>query len=131
LINRIRRARLKLSIDDGKLKVKGKASLVSELSSTIKRWKPELIKTLEGKTVKSVGDCDRCDAELLGLLVHGDYINRVCPECGKWFRCLEPNKHQRESNCAEEHQIVESKVAASLAGLATDTQLTFSHGVEY
>ena len=87
---------VRLSVRDGKLSIKGSPDVVKSLAPTIKRWKPELLKVLAGETICDVGDCDQCEAELLGLLVHGGYTNRVCPECDKWFRCLPPMEAKPE-----------------------------------
>jgi|TARA_B110000495_G_C22545127_1_gene330274 hypothetical protein len=91
MITRIMSSGLSLSIVDGGLAIRGPQTELAEILPMIKRWKPELIKILEGETVDDVGVCDQCGADLLGLLVKFDsYVNRVCPQCGQWFQCLPP-----------------------------------------
>ena len=90
MINRITESDLILSVKDGRLKVKGSESQVAELLPTIKQWKPELLKIAIGQTVNDVGGCDRCGADLLGLITFDGYVNRVCPACGCWKICFPP-----------------------------------------
>lgn len=61
---------------------------MAESRSLIADWKPELIKIIAGEIVDDVGGCDQCGGELLGLRTFDHYVNRVCPDCGKWFRCI-------------------------------------------
>lgn len=90
MLNSILNSGLTFSIEDGRLSAEGPASLRKAFRDSIRRNKPELLKILAGETIHDVGSCDHCAAELLGLPVHGGYINRVCPDCGQWFRCLPP-----------------------------------------
>ena len=90
MIAQILKSALVLSIVDGGLSVKGPKSQLVELLPIVKQWKPELAKIAAGETVSSVGSCDHCNTDLLGLLVHGGYINRVCPTCGRFAICLPP-----------------------------------------
>ena len=90
MLNSILNSGLRFSIVNGRLSAKGPEALMDAFRDAIRRNKPELLKVLAGETVHFCGHCDQCGAELLGLLVHGGYTNRVCPECGKWFRCLPP-----------------------------------------
>ena len=118
--------KLELRTVDGKLVVVGDIDLINVMTPAIKRWKPELIRIVEGNTVCDVGCCDHCGTDLLGMVVHGGYINRVCVTCGNWFQCLTPTgsmqellrpiKRKRELTCAGEQDSVEySKVAADCA----------------
>ena len=91
MIAQILESGLVLSIVNSRLSVKGPNSELAELVPILEQWKPELLKIAAGETIADVGDCEHCNAELLGLLVHGDYTNRVCPECGRWTICLPPD----------------------------------------
>jgi hypothetical protein len=93
LINRIIESDVILAVVDGRLSVKGPESLVADLAPIIKQWKPELLKIAAGDSVGDVGTCDRCAADLIGLPVAFDgFTNRICPDCGKWHRCLPPKE---------------------------------------
>ena len=143
MINRILESDLVLAVVDGRLSVKGPKSLLSELAPIIKHWKPELLRIAGGDTIGDVGQCDQCAADLIGLPVAFDrFINRVCPACGKWHRCLPPDwtKDAEKAdtlNDAVEHQQLQErielrwqasertiKMAASLAGLTTESITT-------
>ena len=87
-INHAEELGVAITANNGKLKLEGPTSALDKVASMAKPWKPELLKVLAGETVEGVGDCDQCGGELLGLVVHDGYVNRVCPQCGKWFRCL-------------------------------------------
>lgn len=107
---------LRFSIADGRLSVKGPAALVQEFSAGIKQWKPELLKITAGETVDDVGVCDYCSADLIGLPVQFDgYVNRVCPSCGQWHRCLPPPATKPILVCTSTTIDLFSKVAADHA----------------
>ncbi len=78
-------------VEAGKLILDGPDDAVDELLPLVKQWKPELIQLLSGETVANVGQCEQCDADLIGLLVSGGYVNRVCGACGRWAICLPPD----------------------------------------
>lgn len=88
MLNSILKSGLRLAVVEGRLSVKGPAKLLNAFRDATRRNKPELLKVLAGQSVDDVGQCDACGADLLGLQVRGGYVNRVCPECGEWFRCL-------------------------------------------
>ena len=75
-----------LDVDGDCIVLEGPAEQVDELATTIRQWKPELIKVLQGQTVGNVGTCD-CGSALLGLPTFDGFVNRVCPDCGRWHRC--------------------------------------------
>lgn len=75
-----------LDLDGDYIVLEGPESLVDELSEMIRQWKPELIKVLQGQIVSNVGTCN-CGSALLGLPTFDGFVNRVCPDCGRWHRC--------------------------------------------
>ena len=108
-LNTLLESGLKFAIVDDRLSVRGSAELVEEFRQMIANWKPELMKIAGGEVVADVGYCDGCNSDLIGLPTFDQFINRVCPLCGKWFRCLEPVKlvspmeHQLSLNVASEY----------------------------
>ena len=78
-----------LSTEADRIVIDGPADRVDELVPMIRHWKPELIRILQGRTVGSVGTCD-CGSSLLGLPTRDGFVNRVCGDCGRWFRCRDP-----------------------------------------
>ena len=103
-LNRILRfanlAQIVMSVESGVLFLEGESDQVQELVVMVKQWKPELIKILNGETITDVGQCD-CGSSLLGLPTKDGYINRVCPDCGQWFRCLDPYHDWSDSELIE------------------------------
>ena len=92
MISDILKSELSFSVDsDGGLSVKGPKSVMKELLPTIRRLKPELMQIVAGDSIADVGQCDHCNAGLIGLPVSFDgYVNRVCGACGRWAICLPP-----------------------------------------
>jgi len=72
------------------LQLSDPASKSPELVEAVEFHKYELLAIHQGKMVRDVGNCDQCVDKLVGLLAFDGYINRTCPTCGKWFRCLPP-----------------------------------------
>ena len=95
MLNNILNSGLKMSVVDSRLSVRGSTELVGEFRAAIQTWKPEIVKILSGESVGDVGDCDHCHGSLIGLRTFDYYINRVCPDCGKWFRCLESEHFEK------------------------------------
>ena len=93
-------AGISLSIDGATIVIEGAADQANELATMIKKWKPELIKVLNGETIDNVGQCD-CGSALLGLPTFDGSVNRVCPDCGRWFRCLDPYYDWTDSELIE------------------------------
>jgi len=81
--------RIELSVRNEKTTLTRRTGRAGELVIMVRQWKPELIKILNGETSTDIGQCD-CGSSLLGLPTRDGYVNRVCPDCGRWFRCLDP-----------------------------------------
>lgn len=100
-----------LAIDAGKLVLDGPDGAVDELIPMVRRWKPELLMLLSGESITDVGQCDHCNADLIGLPVsHDGFVNRVCGACGEWAICLPPDwtlddlaEHITERSAIMEH----------------------------
>ena len=100
MLNTTLESGLKFGIVDDGLSVRGSVALVAEFRELIRHWKPELINVLNGETITDVGQCDY-GSSLLGLPTRDGYINRVCPDCGSWFRCLDPYHDWTDSELIE------------------------------
>lgn len=83
------RLQVGLTLENENLVLDGPVAAVDQLLLLARPHKPELIKILNGETIIDVGQCD-CGSSLLGLPTRDGYVNRVCPDCGQWFRCLDP-----------------------------------------
>ena len=81
-----------LTANAGKIAIDGPNDAVDELIPLVQKWKLELIQLLGGDIIADVGQCDHCNADLIGLPVSFDgYTNRVCGDCGRWSTCLPPS----------------------------------------
>lgn len=110
MIDEILNSGIELSVTDaGKLRFKGDAETVNRWKPALRQWKLELIKILTGDTVGDVGQCDDCSAGLIGLPVSGGYVNRVCPACGTWHRCIEPPAKRARPVCTKPPESLFSK----------------------
>jgi hypothetical protein len=82
---------IELQVDGGRLLYRIPEETAEKYLDEIRRWKPELIRMLNGDYCGDVGQCEQCGADLIGLPVAFDgYVNRVCGHCGTWHRCIAP-----------------------------------------
>lgn len=91
MLNSILESGLKFAVVDDRLSVFGPRALVAEFRLLIRNWKPEITKVVAGETVADVGTCQHCNGTLIGLRTFDHYVNRVCGDCGTWYRCFPPS----------------------------------------
>lgn len=94
---------------------------VERLLPSVKPRKEELVRILRSDTVNHVGVCDVCAFKLVGFSTFDGYVNRVCPECDKWFQCLDPS--QSLDGCDEykrEDTVTERTVDACISNIETE-----------
>jgi hypothetical protein len=91
MLDEILSAEIKLKVEGGQLLYGMAEATAEKYLDEIKRWKPELIRVLNGDYCGGVGQCEQCGADLVGLPVAFDgFVNRVCGHCGTWHSCLNP-----------------------------------------
>lgn len=95
--------------NDGMLKIAGPQSAIKEVAILAKPHKQELLNIASGQTVDDVGHCDDCGSVLLGLTTFDRYVNRTCPNCGRWCRCLTPTTTQEIKSCSERSEPIQQK----------------------
>ena len=88
MLNQLLKSGLTFTTQGNILNVAGPTSIVEKQSRCIARHKFELLRIANHETVSGVGVCNQCGHDLLGIVVDHGFVNRTCPECGKWFHCV-------------------------------------------
>lgn len=90
-------AKITLKLDGENIVLEGPESDVDKLAVMVLTWKPELVQVLQQRIIEDVGTCD-CGTALLGLPTFDGFVNRVCPDCGRWCRCQRLDDKPESSN---------------------------------